>query len=78
MSLLNSLGYRAKLKSVPASDPAYNPLDSRQKIQASLGVDYGLYAVGERVHRPKLDRLPELQAGLAGQYQRNRVLRPSS
>jgi YVTN family beta-propeller protein len=42
-SLLNSLGYRAKLKSVPASDPAYNPLDSRQKVQASLGVDYGLW-----------------------------------
>jgi YVTN family beta-propeller protein len=43
VSLLDTLGYRAKLESVPANDPAYNPLDSRQKVQASLGVDFGLY-----------------------------------
>jgi peptide/nickel transport system substrate-binding protein len=43
VSLLNRLGYRAKLRSVLANDPAYNPADPRQKVQASLGVDYPLF-----------------------------------
>jgi peptide/nickel transport system substrate-binding protein len=43
VSLLRSLGYQAKLKSVSAGDKAYNPLDPRQRVQAFLGVDYPLY-----------------------------------
>jgi peptide/nickel transport system substrate-binding protein len=43
VSLLNRLGYRARLKSVPADDQAFAPQDSRQKIQASLAVYYGAY-----------------------------------
>jgi YVTN family beta-propeller protein len=41
VSLLDRLGYRAKLKWLAANETAYNPFDSRQKIQDWLGVDWG-------------------------------------
>jgi YVTN family beta-propeller protein len=53
VSLLDRLGYRAKLKSIPATDTSYNPLDSRQKVQASLGVYYGLYVAASEFIGPR-------------------------
>jgi peptide/nickel transport system substrate-binding protein len=53
VSLLDSLGYRAKLKTIAATDTTYNPLDSRQKVQAGLSVYYGLYLAASEFLGPR-------------------------
>lgn len=53
VSLLDRLGYRAKLKTVTGSNNSYNPLDSRQKVQAGLGVYFGLYPAASEFLGPR-------------------------
>jgi peptide/nickel transport system substrate-binding protein len=52
VSLLNRLGYRAKLKSVP-TNTSYNMADSRQKIQDWLGVNWPFYPAASELIGPQ-------------------------
>jgi peptide/nickel transport system substrate-binding protein len=62
VSQLNRLGYRAKLRSIAASDLNYNFLDPRQKIQAGLGVNFPLYPAASELIGPEWTSCQSFQA----------------
>jgi YVTN family beta-propeller protein len=52
VALLDRLGYRATLKIVALSDTSYQPWDSRQRIQDSLGFEFAAYPAASQLLGP--------------------------